>query len=209
MALTRRPSGAPVCCVVACDVYAGATKSATTVNVTSGAIRSLVTSPFFFPLVERPMNEYADDAFDSRITLRNRPGTPQPARLTTRRSVFSTTPIQHCARGGFARPTPQPRKRKTAVTRRFFTYFLAPRCLGPPRSAQVTVDGDCVSTRRSVVYRTARGQVRRASSISTNARPAIAITVGVLTSATMNPLTLAHFRLRSLDRRWIVPGGKG
>jgi len=69
--------------------------SATAVNVRNGAIRSPRHVTIFFPLVERAMNEYADDAFDSRSPCVT---APQPARLTTRRSVSSTTPIRHRAR---------------------------------------------------------------------------------------------------------------
>ena len=68
---------APVCCVVAYDALRRRHESATAVNVMNGAIRSPRHVTIFFPLVERAMNEYADDASDSRITLRNRPATSQ------------------------------------------------------------------------------------------------------------------------------------
>ena len=69
--------GAPVCCVVACDGLRRRHEKRDGGERHGWWNQKSASRDHFLPLVERAMNEHADDAFDSRITLRNRPATSQ------------------------------------------------------------------------------------------------------------------------------------
>ena len=113
--------GAPVCCVVACDGLRRRHEKRDGGERHGWWNQKSASRDHFLPLVERAMNEHADDAFDSRITCAT---APQPAGLTTRRSVFSTTPIRHLTRGEKQDPHHSRGRGKTAGIAAFFTCFL-------------------------------------------------------------------------------------